>query len=187
MLDARAGLRNDIPEPEGDSLQLRSNMRKFFVGKGGKNTVFEGTFSRPRGPQHRECSIVLLSLDEGSKWRNAIIGDTFSTLSAGRLPDALDTVGVEGGIPGNDRQRFFLCLGDEQPVEGVSVMTLERCTAHDLTESDFELLEAVQGHLIGQIPVDDARQAKLVEAYLDGDFPKAREADEAIVRSHRLA
>ena len=47
-------------------------------------------------------------------------------LADAELPDALDSVAVESRIAGDDRQGFFLRLGDEQPVEGVSVMAFER-------------------------------------------------------------
>src|SRR5580692_4036414 len=66
-------------------------------------------------------------------------------------------------------------------------MAFERRASHNLPEADFQLLESVQRHLVGEIPVDDSRQAKLVEADLDGDLPKARQADEAIVRLHHRA
>src|ERR1700759_771790 len=61
------------------------------------------------------------------------------------------------------------------------MMPFERRAPHDLPETDFQLLESVQRHLVRKEAVDNSRQAKLVEVNFNRDFPKARIADEAIL------
>ncbi len=80
-----------------------------------------------------------------------------------------------------------MCLGYEEPVEGVTVMARERRAAHDLAVSDFQLFKSVEGHLIGQVAVGNSGHAEFIEADFDRDFPKAREADEAVFGGDYLA
>ena len=56
----------------------------------------------------------------------------------------------------------------------------KRCAPHDVPEGDFQLVESVQRHLIGEVAVRLRRETQLAQTHLDRDPPKTRIADKTI-------
>src|SRR5690349_17386712 len=79
------------------------------------------------------------------------------------LPDPRDAISVKPGITGDERNLLFLSLCDQQAVEWIAMRPRQPGAAHDLPEADLELLETVQRHLVGKIPIHGRGEPQFVQ------------------------
>lgn len=93
-------------------------------------------------------------------------------------PKSLDAVGVEGFVAADHGKSFDQGLGDDQSIEGISVMKGQNDHFRGMGNHEVQEVEIIFPKLLLPKLFEGHRQGVFAQADFDGDFPKACWTDE---------
>jgi hypothetical protein len=98
------------------------------------------------------------------------------------VPAAVDAIGVQDRVYGNERQAVAQALGHKQAVEGVTVVERERRDTSGMAQFYWQQTNTTAGQLLREEVFHGLGQSDLSDADFDGDFPDTGDAEDFLIR-----